>query len=207
MSRPQLRLVDPPSRHVQEKRRRRRHAILHAALEAIREYGYHHATLDHIATRLGMRKAALYHYFPDKESILYTCHREALNEVERILADARNRGSSAPERLGFVIREHVRVMTETLEGSPLAFETTALAPAHAAEVIARRDAYEAGVRALVEQGVREGAFRPVDPKIAAFMIFGAINWIARWYRPGGSLHAEALGSQFADYLLGGLTCQ
>lgn len=203
----QLQTRGTPSPHVQEKRRRRRREILRAALEAFRERGYHATTLDHIAARLGVRKAALYHYFADKEAILYACHRDALEEVERLLARALELPGGADERLRCVIREHVRVMTETLQGSPLAFETAALSPAHAAEVIARRDGYESAVRALVEQGVAAGVFRPVDPKVAAFAIFGAINWIARWYRPEGALHAAELGAQFADHLLGGLTCR
>ena len=36
------------------------------------------------------------------------------------------------------------------------------------------------------------------------MILGAINWIARWYRPEGSLHAPELGQEFVDRLLAGL---
>lgn len=196
-----------PSARIQAKRSRRRREILRAALEAFRERGYHATTLDQIAARLGMRKTALYHYFPDKEAILYTCHREALDEVESLFQQALTLPGTAAERLRFVIREHVRVMAETLDGSPLAFETTSLSPVHAAEVIARRDAYERAVRAAIEEGVREGSFRPVDSKIAAFAIFGAINWIARWYRPDGSMQAVELGSQFADHLTGGLTCR
>ena len=51
---------------------------------------------------------------------------------------------------------------------------------------------------------RSGLFRPLDPKVPVFVILGAINWIARWYRPEGSLHAPELGAQFADHLIGGL---
>jgi TetR/AcrR family transcriptional regulator len=192
---------------VQQKRERRRRDILHAALQAFRERGYHGTTLEDIAARLGVRKSALYHYFPDKEAILYTCHRDALDEVEGILADAVASSVPAAQRLHVLIREHVRVMTESMEGSPLAFETTALSAVHAAEVIGRRDRYERGVRSLIRQGIAEGAFRPVDPKTAAFAIFGAINWIARWYRPDGSLTTEELGRQFADHLTGGLACR
>jgi TetR/AcrR family transcriptional regulator len=189
---------------VREKRRRRRAEILSAALRAFREQGYHATTLEHIADRLGVRKTALYHYFPDKEAILYACHRESLEQVHRTVADARARYRSAPDRLAHVIREHVRVMTDTLEGSPLAFEVTALAPAHQAEVIASRDRYEQALRDIIEQGIADGHFRAVDPKVPVFAILGAINWIARWYRPEGSLHAQELGTQFADHLVGGL---
>lgn len=206
MAAPPLRQTDPSPR-VAEKRRRRRREILHAALEAFRQRGYHATTLEDLAARLGIRKAALYHYFPDKEAILYACHRDSLDEVERILREAPTRAPDALGRLRFVIREHVRVMADTLEGSSLAFETSSLDPAHVAEVVSRRDRYEAGVRALIQQGIAEGAFRPVDPKVAAFAVFGAINWIARWYRPGGSLDSAELGARFADYLTGGLLCR
>jgi AcrR family transcriptional regulator len=192
---------------VRRKHGRRRREILQAALRAFRRHGYHATTLADIAAQLDVRSTALYHYFPDKEAILYVCHREALEEVEHLLGEALRRHPTAPARLRHIIREHVRVMTATLEGAPLALDTTSLTPSHAAEVIARRDRYEARVRAVIEQGIADGVFRPVDAKVAAFVIFGAINWIAHWYRPGGSLEPEQLGERFADYLTGGLTCR
>jgi TetR/AcrR family transcriptional regulator len=194
------------SPRVREKRDRRRREILHAALRAFREKGYHATTLEDIAEHLGVRKTALYHYFPDKEAILFDCHRNALAELDRILVGARAFDSAA-ERLAFVIREHVRVMTDTLEGSPLAFEVTALAPERQRTIIAGRDRYERALRRVIAQGVEDGEFRRVNPKTAVFAILGAINWIARWYRPEGSLHAEELGLEFAGHLVGGLTCR
>jgi TetR/AcrR family transcriptional regulator len=196
-----------PSARIREKRRRRRREILQAALRAFRHRGYHATTLADIAAQLDVRSTALYHYFPDKEAILYACHREALEEIEHLLGEALRRDATAPGRLRSIISEHVRVMTATLEGSPLALDTTSLSPSHAAEVIARRDRYENAVRAVIEQGIADGVFRAVDAKVAAFVIFGAINWIARWYRPDGSLQPAELGARFADYLTGGLTCR
>lgn len=195
-----------PSAHVRKKRLRRRDEILASALQAFRENGYHGTTLEDIAGRLGLRNTALYHYFPDKEAILYECHRRSLEELERVLEEARGGFESAPERLAYVIRGHVRVMTDTLQGSSLAFEIPALSPEHQAEVVARRDAYECGVREIIAEGMEAGEFRRVDPKIAAFAILGAINWIARWYRPEGYLGAPELGALFARHLVGGLTC-
>lgn len=196
----------PQSDRVRAKRRRRREQILHAALRAFREKGYHVTTLDDIAGHLGVRKTALYHYFPDKEAILYQCHRDSLLEVQRILRLARRRFRAAAQRLDFVIREHVRVMVETLEGSPLAFEVPALAPEHHRRIVALRDRYELGLRTIIEQGISAGVFQRVDPKVASFTILGAINWVARWYRPDGPTSAAVLGAQFARHLVGGLTC-
>ncbi|MFQ5679469.1 MAG: TetR/AcrR family transcriptional regulator [Gemmatimonadota bacterium] len=195
-----------PSPHVRRKRLRRRDEILHSALQTFRENGYHGTTLGEIARRLGLQKTAIYHYFPDKEALLYECHHRSLEELERVLAEATSSDGRPSERLARVVREHVRVMTETLEGSPLAFEVQALSPEHQAEVVGRRDAYEKALRELIVAGVEAGEFRPVDPKVVAFAILGAINWIARWYRPGGGLQTPELGAQFAEYLVGGLAC-
>lgn len=196
--------VAAPSPHVRRKRERRRTEILHAALETVREQGYHATTLDDIAERLGIRKAALYHYFPDKDSILYSCHKESLAELDRLIQDSGTCCASNRERLAYLIREHVRVMTEKLEGSPLAFEVTALSPERRAEIIAGRDRYERTLREVVASGVKQGEFREVDPKIAVFAILGAINWVARWYDPHGAAESSTVGDEFADLLLGGL---
>lgn len=192
-----------PTAHVRAKRERRRTEILHAALNAFRTKGYHSTTLDDIAELLGVRKTALYHYFPDKEAILYACHQEGLEEVAGIMAAARQRPTCA-EQLAFAISEHVRVMTDTLEGSSLAFETSALSARHQSEVIAARDRYEQALRDIVRAGIAAGEFRAVDPKVAVFAILGAINWIARWYTPRGSVQPPELGAQFADHLVRGL---
>jgi TetR/AcrR family transcriptional regulator len=192
------------SPHVREKRRRKREEILHAALATVRDRGYHATTLDDIAERLGVRKAALYHYFPDKESILYACHMESLAELDRMMEEAASCCTSNRARLAYLIREHVRVMTEELEGSPLAFEVSALAPDRRADVIAGRDRYEGVLRELVAGGVETGEFREVDPKIAVFAILGSINWIARWYDPERGVSSSELGDQFAELLIRGL---
>lgn len=192
------------SPHIRRKRAQRRREILHAALATVREKGYHATTLDDIAERLGIRKAALYHYFPDKDSILYACHKESLAELDRMIEASESCCASPRERLAYLIREHVRVMTDELEGSPLAFEVSALSPDRRAEIVAGRDRYEAVLRELVADGVRAGELRRVDPKIAVFAILGAINWIARWYDPAGGAEAPALGDEFADLLIRGL---
>ena len=191
------------SAHVRAKRERRRDEILRAALQAFREHGFHRTTLDHIAERLGVRKTALYHYFPDKDAILHACHVDSLAQLERISVEARAL-ASPPEQLRHVIVEHVRVMTDTLDGSPLAIEVTAMDVKHQAEIVTGRDRYKREIRRIIEHGIRDGSFRRVDAKVAAFAILGAINWVARWYRPEGALDAATIGAQFADHLVGGL---
>jgi TetR/AcrR family transcriptional regulator len=195
------------SPHVRKKRRRRRDEILGSALRTFREKGFYGTTLEEIASNLGLRKTALYYYFPDKEAILFECHRISLDELARVMEETYARFETASDRLSHVIREHVRVMTEVLEGSPLALEVTALSPERQAEVVQERDRYERRLREIIAQGVADGEFRSVDPKIASFAVLGAINWIARWYDPEGAMGSPELGAEFVEHLIGGLLGQ
>ena len=51
---------------------------------------------------------------------------------------------------------------------------------------------------------KQRKLRGVDVTVAAFAITGAINWLSRWYRPGGSLSAEEIAWQIADIALNGV---
>ncbi len=50
-------------------------------------------------------------------------------------------------------------------------------------------------RRLVAAGVADGAIAPCDPKMTAFVIAGALSWIARWYQPGGQYTPEQVAEQ------------
>jgi hypothetical protein len=196
------------SPHVSAKRQRRRTEILHAALRAFRDGGYHATTLD------GHRRAARH----PEDRPLPLLPRQGSDPLRLPPGVAwRSWTGSWPgparfdtpaERLAHVIREHVRVMTDTLEASPLAFEVTALSPERQKRGDRRARPVRAGAAADDPGGHRGRPLpRRSNPKTAVFAILGAINWIARWYRPEGALRADELGREFADHLMGGLTCR
>jgi Tetracyclin repressor-like, C-terminal domain len=84
-------------------------------------------------------------------------------------------------------------------------ELQALAPERQAEIIGDEHAYRRVFVALIEAGQRDGLIRPeVNPKLAALSILGSVNWVYRWFRPGGEFTARQIGEQFADLALRGI---
>jgi hypothetical protein len=67
--------------------------------------------------------------------------------------------------------------------------------------VARRDRFERGVRQLIAEGMRDKVFREVDPKLAGFVMLGAINWISKWYSPEGPGSSHHIAEQFVDFLM------
>nr|BBH92297.1 hypothetical protein KTA_04960 [Thermogemmatispora argillosa] len=94
----------PPStapRSWKEKQRQEREAlILQAAEEVFCEKGYHEASIDEIAARVGIAKGTVYLHFPSKEDLLAALFRrdteQVIAEVETI---ASSLGRSAREKL------------------------------------------------------------------------------------------------------------
>ena len=60
------------------------------------------------------------------------------------------------------------------------------------------------LRALIADGIADGSIAPVDVKMSAFAIAGALNWPARWHDPNGPSSAEEIAAALVDTLIAGL---
>ena len=178
--------------------------ILKSAAKAFRRLGYHGATVEQIAAALQMKKGNLYYYFKNKEEILFACHQYSLDRLTQLLEEIDASGASADVRLRRLIDAFVHTILDELHGTALFLDLEALSPAHLKAVIARRDAFDKGVRRVIEDGMAAGVFAPGDPKLLAFALFGAVNWIPRWYNPEGPATSQAIADLFADFFVAGL---
>ena len=178
--------------------------ILKTAAAAFRRRGYHGASVDEIATALEMTKGNLYYYFRNKEDILYACHDYSLNLILGVMDDIRRQEIPADDKLRKLIVAFVHLIIDELHSTALTLDLQALSPALLKKVIARRDRFDRGLRAIIQEGIAEGLFAPADTKLVAFAIMGAVNWIPKWFDPQGPATSEKIGETFADYLLAGL---
>ena len=182
----------------------RRIDILKSAAAAFRRRGYHGASVDEIASALEMTKGNLYYYFRNKEEILYACHDYSLDVLLALLDDVQAESSPPDVKLRKLVLAFVHVILDELQGTALTLDLQALSPPLLRKVIARRDVFDRGLRAIIQQGMDEGRFAAGDPKMVAFAVMGAVNWITKWYDPAGPMSSEEIGVAFADYLVGGL---
>ncbi len=183
----------------------RRIDILKSAAAAFRRRGYHGASVDEIASALEMTKGNLYYYFRNKEEILYACHEYSLDVLLALLDDVRADGSTPDQKLRRLILAFVHLLLDELQATALTIDLQALSPPLLDKIIARRDAFDRGLREIIQQGMDAGTFAAGNPKMVGFAVMGAVNWITKWYDPAGPMTSEAIGQAFADYLVGGLT--
>jgi AcrR family transcriptional regulator len=198
-----------PRRRVKRPRNANPHAttrvdILKSAAKAFRRLGYHGATVEEIAAALHMKKGNLYYYFKNKEEILFACHQYSLDQLMQLLEDVEHSAMAPDEKLRRLIVAFVHTILDELHGTALFLELEALSPSHLKTVIARRDQFDHGVRQVLQEGMASGRFVKNDPKLLAFALFGAVNWIPRWFNPDGQASSQQIADVFADFFVAGL---
>jgi hypothetical protein len=57
----------------------------------------------------------------------------------------------------------------------------------------------------LEEGIADGSVRNCDVRMAGFFAIGAVNWIPKWFSPGGELSAQELAEMYAQFVINGVS--
>ena len=173
-------------------------SVLRIAVDVFNRHGYDATSMGILAENLGISKSAIYHHVPSKGDLLKLALDHALGGLEAILeqpeatsgaADARLTVAVLVERLPFVtlllrLRGNTEIERDALE---------------------RRRTFDHKVAGLISAARDEGSLRAdIDPRTVSRLLFGMINSIVEWYKPGGSLSPQKLADDVITVAFDGL---
>jgi len=180
--------------------------ILDAAVSLFAELGYDATSVSMIITRAGVAKGGFYHHFASKNELLYEVYGDLIQSqlagMRRIIAA----GGPPQEVLRALI---IDLVETTAANAPRALvftrELSKLGDERTAEIRRDRRSYHDAVATLVQEAQRTGRFSSVaSADTVTFTIFGMINELPLWYRPGGRKRAAQIGAELADFVLAAL---
>jgi AcrR family transcriptional regulator len=174
----------------------KRDAVIRAAARAFDARGYHNTSLDDIAADLGVTKPTVYYYVENKEQLLFECFLAGLHPIRQAFRAAERTGGSGRDRLNAVIRGYVLAIASEYGWCMVRAHDQDLRPAMRRQINALKSEIDQGVRGLLQVGVSDGSIEPCDPKIAAFVLAGALNWIGHWYRADEPMSAAQVADAF-----------
>lgn len=150
-----------------------RRAILNAARDLVAEGGFAAAQMTEVARKAGVATGTLYRYFPSKEELCRQVFREVSAREMNMLAGIATGSGTATSRLERVLRTFA---TRAVSGRRLAYALLAEpVDVGLAEERARfRRMHGEIFTGILEDGVAAGEFSPLNAKVAAACIAGAI---------------------------------
>lgn len=181
-----------------------RSGVLRVAVALFNEQGYEATSIADLTSRLGLSKSALYHHFDSKEQLLEVAVDTALGALEAVLERDAARTGAPSDRLVAVIRGAVGVLVEHLPEVTLLLRLRGNSDGERI-ALERRRRFDHAVTDLVHAAQQQGAFRSdIDGTVATRLIFGMLNSVVEWYRPGGPIDGATLADDVVAIALDGL---
>jgi len=191
--------------------------VLAAAAQVFMERGYAATAIDDVADMLGSTKGRIYHYYRSKADLFLDVHAQAMQDLlEHVGPIAARSGLTPLERLRAMAKEHARIIMTTFAFQKAAvqgLERRLLSLSNTRQhremrrIIEMRDTYEDLYAAVVEDGIGQGLFVRLPPRMATKPILGAVNWLNVWFEPGRAAtpqQVEDIAVLLSDFVLRGM---
>ena len=181
-----------------------REMILSKAAQLFAQRGYAGTSMNEVAAACGVSKATLYHYVRDKHDLAVRIAEEHVLRLEAVVDEVLREQVAPEDRLRELIRRFVaeyalaqnaqRVLTE---------DVRFLREEDQARVLGvERRVVAAFARTIAEVRGEDAQSRLGKPM--AMLLFGMINWMFTWLKPGRELDHDAIGLMVADLFFGGV---
>lgn len=179
--------------------------ILEHATEVFCEKGYAGASMRDLARATGMSLAGMYHYFGNKERLLYLIQKDTFSTILSRLRAEVAQAADTEQALGGFIFNHLQYFLDHQQAMKvLSHEDDALTGAYGRAVAdLKRQYYRIG-RELLHRYKKEKGLQ-FDSRTALLSLFGMMNWIYTWYNPRLDGGAERLSREMGEIFLRGIT--
>lgn len=181
--------------------------ILIAAGKLFREKGFAATTVREIANAAEMLPGSLHYRYASKDDILVALMKRGVERAIRAVEVQIKGEKNAIERLRIGLRAHLELLCNSSDDSlyVLLFDWRSLTPGAKSGVERERQKLEAYWDGLLLEAHATGKARPLlDIELVRHFGFGAINWVATWYRQGSTRTPAQIADAFWSFLAFGL---
>jgi len=178
--------------------------LLDVAVTVFTERGYDGTSMEQLAQAAGITKSSFYHHVQGKEELLRRSLSRALDGLFAILEEPGSREGRAIDRLEHVMRGTIDLLVNELPHVTLLLRVRGNTEVER-HALDRRREFQRAVTKVVEEAEQEGDIAVGEDKaLVARLLFGMINSVTEWYRPGGDLSGVALADIVVSIAMHGL---
>jgi len=182
---------------------KKRGEIIRAAIEIINAKSYAQATMVDIAAALDLRDATLYHYFHDKRTLAYACHRSSLERAQKLLETSDQTGGRGAEKLRHFIRN---LLVESKQNGSLLYlgDYSYLDSAQRKTVKQWADRLQGILVRFLNEGMSDGSIVKCEPELVVQLLLGMLIWLGKWTLSFNGLTIDRLMNAIETFSFQGL---
>jgi AcrR family transcriptional regulator len=177
-------------------------AILEAASRSFLSREFHEVLIDDIAALAGMGKGTIYRYFSTKEELFFVSVLHGLDNLHAVLSQELAEKDSPRARLSSIATQILQFTWNRRDLVTLLHRDERLFLRRKAEFEERRQRIVALVAQAIEEGMRRGELREVNPLTGAEVFLGMLRGLNMWRRPTDTI--EQLVAIALDVFLNGV---
>ena len=181
-----------------------RAAILAQAARLFARQGYAATSMNQVADACALSKAALYHYFRDKYALVTHIAEAHVRLLLAVTQEVEEQCTEPQRCLQALIERFVREYSGAQDAHRVLTEDVRfLEPADRDRILGiEREVVAHFARAIA--ALRPELQATAIEKPLAMLLFGMINWLFTWFKPGQPLDESTLAPLVADLFLNGV---
>ena len=197
-------VTDAPARRPGRPARYSPDELLQVVAREFLSRGYDATSMEDLARATGLTKSSIYHHVAGKEELLRQAVARAVDALSAVLDEPASTAGRAVERLEHVVRRSVEVLADQLPYVTLLLRVRGNTGAERWALDRRRE-LDDRLSDLVRAAADEGDVRAdVDPRLVSRLLFGTVNSVAEWFRPGGAHPPGEIADALVAVVFGGL---
>jgi AcrR family transcriptional regulator len=179
-------------------------AVLTASSALFAKKGFERATIRDVSHATGISLAGLYYYFKSKEELLFLIQYRAFDTICEKLKEIIQSETDPHVCLYSMIEMHFEYFIRNMNDLKICSrEIESLKGNFYKKVAEKRREYFELTQSIFENISDKTGGSSADSRLAALYLFGTLNWIYQWYRPGRYPDAKELAGQLSDIYLQG----
>lgn len=165
----------------------KRQAILDRSAELFSAHGYDRASMNKIAEACGVSKANLYHYYKDKEGLLFDVIRFHLEELLEVVETADDPGAPPEARLRGLVAALLEAYRDADSQHNVQISSMRFLPHERQTELKRMERDLVTIFSSAVGGVAPHLKGTKMLTPVTMSLFGMVNWHYLWFRSTGSV--------------------
>ena len=181
-----------------------RAAILRSAADLFALKGYHNAAMSELARACDISKPLLYHYYRDKDHILFDIADSYMEQLLAIIAKVEARELEPRAHLEALIARFLEEYEHSQSQHTVLVQDVKFLPLEQREQIVLKERQVVAAFAEAIEDLEPGLRNKRLDKPVAMILFGMINWTFTWLRADGPLSYSDMAPVVTQIFINGV---